>query len=88
MSSSYDPRRSRPRLAASPPADTAPVEALLGPGPGQRDEPASANGSHRPTPVVRHDHAGAPSKLLQLAPVLAIASFLAAVLWWLTRHRD
>lgn len=99
MSSGYDPRRSRPRPASSPDPEAAPIDALLGPEPDPSpDEPAPdadagadigaapaapvAPRPHRPAPT-----AGAPSKAVQLLPLVVLGSLVALVVWWLTRRR-
>ncbi|MFP4512248.1 MAG: hypothetical protein ACLFRV_04790 [Acidimicrobiales bacterium] len=89
MSSAYDPRRSRPRPPTPADANTAPVEALLGPDP-VHTQPAASNGSTpAATPTVAAGtYSGAPSRLVQLSPLLVAGSLLAALVWWLTRRRD
>lgn len=85
-SSSYDPRRSRPRPATAAPGESAPVEALLGAQPTNGSHPPQANGSiPGPAPAT---NVGAPSRLVQLAPALLVGSLLAVVVWWLTRRRS
>lgn len=87
MSSAYDPRRSRPRPSTPADANAAPVEALLGPDP-VHSQPAASNGSTpapAPTPAAGPQR-GAPSRLVQLAPMLVAGSVLAALVWWLTRR--
>ena len=88
-SSSYDPRRSRHRPATAAPTESAPVEALLGPEPTNGSHPPRANGSMpAPAPTAPAPRAGAPSRLVQLAPLLVVTSVLAALVWWLTRRRS
>lgn len=93
MTSDYDPRRSRRRPHVADDVEPAPVEALLGPEPA--DSPVRSNGSStagtsgpptRPAPLGAAE--GAPSRLVQLAPMLVAASVLAAIIWYLTRNRD
>lgn len=99
MSPAYDPRRSRPRPVVST-DDEAPVDALLGPATNPEPDPEPAlvpsdtpeATSPRPVPSVPTrspaPQAGAPSKLVQLAPLLAATALVLAVVWWLTRRRD
>ena len=92
-SSAYDPRRSRPRPTPIPDPEAAPIDALLGPEPSaelpdaRTTAPQTGDGraqAPRPTPGSR---SGAPSPLLQLAPLLALGALVAVLVWWLTRRR-
>jgi hypothetical protein len=100
MTPAYDPRRSRPRPAAVPDPEAAPIDALLGPEPEPTDPEVSPAGSSSsgeppraappatPTPDRPPPRAGAPSFLVQLAPLLVLGAVLAAVVWWLTHRRE
>ncbi len=93
MTPDYDPRRSRRRPHVADDVEPAPVEALLGPAP--VDSPVRSNGSSlagtsapptRPAPM--GPAGGAPSRLVQLAPLIAAGSVLGVIIWYLTRRRD
>jgi hypothetical protein len=101
MSPAYDPRRSRPRPAVAD-DDEAPIDALLGPAPDAEpatepavpsvpsDTPEATSPRSVPSVPSRSPapQTGAPSKLVQLAPLLAATALVLAVVWWLTRRRD
>lgn len=100
MSTGYDPRRSRPRPATAPDPEAAPIDALLGPEP-EGDEAPDAE-AEAPTaspgtadrevvtplrPVRPAPRSGAPSRLVQLAPLAILGGLIALVVWWRSRDR-